>query len=577
LTYIRTGIRTNHELRRRMETEQLFLAGRKQTGKLDFAACAALVALIATVFAPAIGYGFVNWDDPWYVLKNPLLDSWSPANLWEIATRPIVRNYAPLTMFGLLIQHSLWGLWAGGYHLTNIVLHAVNAALVYVLIRQLSGRRPLAWMTAALFALHPVQVETVAWVSSFKGLLSATFILVSLICWLRPEPTGRHEGFGILFHLLGLLSKAVGITVPAIVFGYDVLIARKRVPAAIARQIVPVVLGVLILKVTMSAQMAELGGVRDHLAWSKTRIAAVDTVLLWKYLGLLFWPRDLCVLYDPITRGIAAAVVVAACGWLAVGLWAIALRRRFPFVLLGLTGFLALLFPALNFFPITTLLNDRYLYLPSIPVFALVAVGIAWLAERGRIRLPEIAFSYSPLPPGAGPGVWAARDLRRAAEAGGSILSATLVPKLLLGKALGGSSASLGAAAEAELRAIVFPSGSLGTRSNLTLDRPADRMVGCVLTRSIAAACFAILLVGYMTATRERLTVWQDDQTLWYDAMAKSPGLTVVRFQWATALHHQRRDSEAVAVLERALLETNPDDADRSRIHAAIAEWKRAL
>lgn len=491
-----------------MRTNNRFLARGTQTGMPDFAACAALAALVALLFGSCVGYGFVNWDDPWYVLHNPLVDSWSPTNLWQIATRPVVRNYAPLTMFGLLIQHSLWGLWAGGYHLTNIVLHAVNSVLVYLLIRQLSGRRPIAWMTAALFALHPVQVETVAWVSSFKGLLSATFILASLICWLRPEPAGRHEGFGIVFHVFGLLSKAVGITVPVIVFCYDVLIAGKRVPAAIARQIVPVVLGVLILKVTMSAQLAELGGVRTHLNWSKSHIAAVDTVILWKYVDLLFWPHDLCVLYDPVTTGIAGAVVAATCGWLAVGLGAIALRRSFPFVLLGLTGFGALLFPALNFFPITTLLNDRYLYLPSIPVFALVAVLIAWIAERGRMQLPAVA--------------------------------------------------------EAQLAG-----------ANLTLDRPADRMLGCVLTRSIAAASFAVLLIGYMTATHERLTVWQDDETLWYDAMAKSPGLTVVRFQWATALHHQRRDPEAVAVLERALVETNPDDADRHRILAAISEWTR--
>jgi hypothetical protein len=335
------------------------------------------------VFLPTVGYGFVNWDDPWYVLDNPLIASWSPANLWEIATRPAVRNYAPITMFGYLIQHSLWGLWAGGYHLVNVLLHAVNAVLVYVLLRQLTASRFIAWTTAALFAVHPVQVETVAWISSFKGVLSGTFILASLICWLRPQPTPRHESWAIVFHALGLLAKAVAITIPVVVFCYDVLVAGKRAADAAARQVVPCLLAALVLLVTMSAQTSVLGGVREHLHWSKAHIAAFDTVILWDYVGLLVWPHNLCVLYDPSTSGIAGTIVVASVGWLAVAAGAIALRRRFPRVLLAMVAFGALLFPVLNFFPITTLMNDRYLYLASIPIFALMAAGIEWIYALG--------------------------------------------------------------------------------------------------------------------------------------------------------------------------------------------------
>ena len=136
----------------------------------------------------------------------------------------------------------------------------------------------------------------------------------------------------MLFHVLGLLTKALGITVPAIVFCYDVLVGKKRVADALARQVVPCVLGVLVLLVTMSAQTAEVGGVRGHLEWSKARIAAMDTVILWKYVGLLVWPRDLCVLYDPATTGITGTIVLAGGGWLTIALAAVALRRRFPLV-----------------------------------------------------------------------------------------------------------------------------------------------------------------------------------------------------------------------------------------------------
>src|SRR5580704_18676505 len=355
----------------------------------DLFGCLSLIALVLFVFLPTVGYGFVNWDDPWYVLHNPLITSWRPADLWEIATKPAVRNYAPLTMFGYLVQHSLWGTWAGGYHLVNVLFHAVNAVLVDVLLRQLTKSRFVAWTTAVLFAVHPVQIETVAWISSFKGVLSGTFVLASLICWLRPRPTGRDESWAIAFHALGLLTKAVAITIPAVVFCHDVLIAGKRAADAAARQVVPCLLAGLVLLVTMSAQTSVLGGVREHLHWSKARIAALDTVVLWDYVGLLVWPHDLCVLYDPPTSGITGAIVLASAGWLALATSAVALRRRFPKLLLALVAFGALLFPVLNFFPITTLMNDRYLYLPSIPVFALMAAGIEWIFAIGRAQFEK--------------------------------------------------------------------------------------------------------------------------------------------------------------------------------------------
>lgn len=471
---------------------------------LDVVGCAVLVILVLALFLPTVGYGFVNWDDPWYVADNPLITSWRPTNLWTIATKCAVRNYAPLTQFGYLVQHSLWGNWPGGYHFVNVLLHAVNTLLAYVLIRQLTGRRFIAWTTAALFGVHPVQIETVAWVSSFKGCLSATFILASLICWLRPHPSPRRDGLGILFHFLGLLSKALGITVPAIVFSYDVLIGKKRFSDAIARQFIPVVMGMLVLGITMSAQTAELGGIRNHLEWSKARIAAVDLVLLWRYIGLLIWPRDLCVLYDVPTSGITAAVLLAAGGWLAVGAFACAHRRRQPLLLLALITFGALLFPVLNFFPITTLMNDRYLYLPSLAIFALMAATIQSVADLAQKRLPAHSTVYDAA-------------------------------------------------------------------------RPAEGHPLRIASTSLAFAMCAVLILGYATATQARLPVWRDDTALWEDAIEKSGGLPVVRIQWAFALYNAHQSAEAVAVLERTLIETRPDAADRERIQSTVRDWRHDL
>ena len=343
------------------------------------AAVVSIAALVILVYRQTVTFDFVNWDDPWYVLHNPLITSWHPSNLYRIATSVVTRNYAPLTIFSFLIDHSLWGLWPGGYHLTNVGLHLINAVLVYVLLLRLTGNRFIAWTTAALFAVHPVHVESVAWISSRKGLLSATFILSALICRLRPERTARQEGFWLLFLAMALLSKAIAVVVPAVALAYDLLILRRPVSRAVSEQIVPGFLAVMLLLVTMSAQTTQTGGVRGHLGMNKAQILAVDTVIVWRYVGMLAHPRDLCVLYDPPTAGIGGLIAAAVAGWLLVGTAVYRYRRRLPLVTFGVVAFFLFLLPVLNLFPLTTMMNDRYLYLPSIAFFAVVAFGLSVL------------------------------------------------------------------------------------------------------------------------------------------------------------------------------------------------------
>ncbi len=158
-----------------------------------------LPLLVIGLYWPSVNFEFVNWDDPWYVIHNPHLEGWSFTNLFRLWTNTIVRNYAPVTIFSYLIDKTLFGSWAGGYHAVNLFWHALNAVLVYALIYQLGRNRFAAFCTAALFAVHPIQVESVVWVSSRKGLLSASFMLAALICWLRPRRAVRHEMWGTLW------------------------------------------------------------------------------------------------------------------------------------------------------------------------------------------------------------------------------------------------------------------------------------------------------------------------------------------------------------------------------------------
>lgn len=452
-----------------------------------------LVALAAAAYWPTVGYEFVNWDDPWYVVHNEHIRSWHPANLVAIATQVMVKNYAPVTIFSYLVDHTLWGEWAGGYHLTNLVLHAVNVVLVFLFVRQLSGNAWVGWMTAAFFAVHPVHIESVAWVSSRKGLLSAGFILGALICWLRPSRTPQQEVGGLLWYFLALTSKAIAVVVPAVVFLYDVLIARRPWREAAGRQFIPACLAAWLLFMTMSAQTTEYGGVRGHFELSKAHILAVDSIIVWQYVGMLVWPHDLCILYDPPTRGIAGAVVLAAAGWLVVGAAAWRLRRRRPWMLMGLLTFWLFLLPVLNLFPITTLMNDCYLYLPSIPLFALASQGFVSCAMR-------------------------------------------------------------------------FGRSWQGTIIN-------PRSAACL--RGLAGAPVLVALVALFLATGDHLPVWKDKFSLWRHTMSYAPQLPVVQIQYANTLHSVGRDREAVSVLQQALANCQPDEADRKRMLAKIADWQR--
>jgi len=340
-----------------------------------------LVLMVAAVYWPVATFQFLNWDDPWYLTWNNLIKSWHPASLYQVFTEPVARNYAPLTIFSYLVEHTLWGLDPAGYHLTNVVIHAINTVLVLRLVRQLTGHALLSVVLAGLFALHPVQVESVAWISSRKTLLSTTMMLASFECWLRPCRTDRQEGWGLLWLLLGLLCKASVVVVPPIVIAYDVLVARKRLSASLARQVFPIFFCTLLILGTMQAQVTIIGGLRGHLGMSKLQLFGVNLTLLWRYVWMLIWPDRLCVLYDPPTQGIGHLIALSGLAWTVVVAICWRIRHCAPLITWAALSAFLLMVPMLNLFPLTTLMNDRYLYLTCVPVFGVLFAGLSQLLQ----------------------------------------------------------------------------------------------------------------------------------------------------------------------------------------------------
>ncbi len=333
-------------------------------------------------------YRFVNWDDEAYVLQNPLIRGWSPDNLKGISTEVVTRNYAPLTIFSFLLDHTLWGLNPAGYRLTNLLLHSLNGLLVFAVMRRFCGGQFAAWLTAGLFLVHPIQVESVVWISSRKGLLCSAFMLGAVYVRMRPDRSLRDDGWYLLLLVLALLAKAHAVVLPPVVLLYDLLITRRRPIESIAASIIPGQIAFLFLVMTMGAQNSIGGGVRGHMDIGLLRILEADSLILWEYLRMLIWPVGQCVLYDPPITGIHLTAFVAASGWLTVSLLAWWSRRSQPLFLFGYLTTLLLMFPVLNIMPITTMMNDRYMYLPCIVVFGAVTTLLSKRIEATQAVFP---------------------------------------------------------------------------------------------------------------------------------------------------------------------------------------------
>ncbi len=269
--------------------------------------------------------------------------------------------------------------------------------LVFILVRRLTGSLFVAWTTAMLFLVHPIQVETVVWVSSRKGILSGIFMLWALVVRLRPDAEARHDAWYIVLLVCALLSKALAVVLPPIVLLYDLWVRKEKASDAIVKQVIPGLLSLMLLMHTTGAQNSVMGGVRTHMSLSLLQILAVDVMILWQYIFMMLCPINLCVLYDPPTHGIAWQVSLGLVGWGVVGYWIWKKRTEQPLLIWGAATYLLLLFPVLNFFRITTLMNDRYLYLPCIVFFAIVATVVErclqWVLRENRSVLRGFVLS----------------------------------------------------------------------------------------------------------------------------------------------------------------------------------------
>ena len=352
----------------------------------------AVVLAAVTIFAyrPAWHGGFL-WDDDDYIIKNELLtapNGWQ--RIWFSLDSP--SQYFPLTYSTFRIEHALWGLNTTGYHWVNLLLHVGNALLVWAVLARLGV--PGSWLAAAIFALHPVQVESVAWITERKNVLMGFFFLLTLVAWIAfvDKRTRRQWIFyclALIFYVLALSAKATACTLPAALF---LILWLQKKPITVRRlmQIVPfVVLGVGMGLLAVWWERYHQGTNRGAFTFlSPIERILVASRAVWFYLSKIFWPSKLTFIYP--RWNISPADLVDYI-WLLAGIAAcvaIYFLRRYVgrSVEVAAAFFVATLSPVLGFIMLFTFrytfVADHYQYLACIGPISLASAGIISLSDK---------------------------------------------------------------------------------------------------------------------------------------------------------------------------------------------------
>lgn len=351
---------------------------------------ALLLALVMVVYQPALRAGFV-WDDDKYVTENPLLTA--PDGLRQIWFSTHTQSqYFPLVYTTFRLERRLWGLNPLGFHLVNILLHGINAILVWGVLRRL--RVPGAWVAAALFAVHPVQVESVAWVTELKNVESLLFYLLAVLAWIRWVE--RLGGGGWKYYLLALgagllalFAKTTACTLP-VALVLVLWLRGERLSWRRVAQVAPFVAAAVAMGLVSVWWEGNLGTYNEEtrLAFTFGQRVLIAGRALWFYAGKLAWPVNLCFSYprwEVTGADWRPYLALAGCAGAAVALWF--WRRRLGVgVIAGIVFFVAALAPLLGFISLYTFqyafVADHYQYPASIGLIAVFAGGVAAVSRR---------------------------------------------------------------------------------------------------------------------------------------------------------------------------------------------------
>jgi len=338
--------------------------------------CIVLVLLVAAVFGQTARFGFVNYDDPDYVSGNPVVKKGLTLQgaVWAL-TYGRIGHWHPLTWLSHMADCQIYGLWAGGHHLTNVALHAAAAALLFLVLRDMTGKMWRSAFVAAVFAIHPLRVESVAWIAERKDVLSGVFFMLTLWVYaqyVRRPSRGRYVGMTLLYGL-GLLSKNTLVTLPFVLLLLDWWPLKRMADGGFpVSDLKPLLLEKIPLFLLSIGSCVVTALVPEKITdgyqlpiWLRVGNALVAYVT---YLRQMMFPAGLANPYPyppdgvPFWQAALAFVLLVA---ISAGVFVC--RNKRPFLLMGWLWYLGMMVPMIGIVQISYYAHaDRYTYLPEI-------------------------------------------------------------------------------------------------------------------------------------------------------------------------------------------------------------------
>jgi len=364
---------------------------------------AALLALTtAVVFWPVLGFDFINYDDPVYVTENPHVQRGLSRELvaWAF-TATVAGNWHPLTLLSHGVDWSLFGRAPPGHHATSLALHAVNTALLFLLFVRMTDCVWRSALVAALFGLHPLHVESVAWVAERKDVLSTCLWFLTTLAWVSyaRRPTAWRYSFVLIGFALGLMAKPMLVTLPFTLLLLDYwplerLPDARAVRRAVVEKVPLLGLAAAASVITMVAQTR--AGALWALAVLSIAVRVENALVSYaSYLWMMVWPQRLGFLYPHPGASLPLGLVAgSAIALVTVTAGVVALRRSRPYLLVGWLWYVGTLVPVIGLVQVgKQAMADRYTYVPLVGIFLAVAWGLPSgpLAARVlRVAIPIV-------------------------------------------------------------------------------------------------------------------------------------------------------------------------------------------
>jgi protein O-mannosyl-transferase len=361
----------------------------------DLLICLCLVVVTAAVYAPVRQHQFLLLDDVEYVTGNAQVQNGLRlSNLAWAFTHSHSANWHPLTWISHMLDCQLWGLNPGGHHLTNVLFHALNATLLFLVLKTMSGARWRSAVVAALFAWHPLHVESVAWVAERKDVLSALFWLLTLAAYWQyvRQPQWQRYLLVVLCYALGLMAKPMLVSLPFVLLLLDYWPLERFAPTAsrftlravgrLFREKLPLFLLAAASSIVTFVVQKNAGAFDASEGVSFSWRLANAVLSYCAYAFKTIWPVDLAVFY-PFRTAMVGWQVAGAAVFLGDVTALVMASRRARFLAVGWFWYLGSLVPVIGLVQVGGQgMADRYTYIPLIGLFIMLAWGIASVVER---------------------------------------------------------------------------------------------------------------------------------------------------------------------------------------------------